>query len=918
MPWIALLAAMAAAQAAPTLRVEHFVQRAVVRNAAFAPRSTTVLRICGGGVAQAFPGERPSQEQLANWLLDVDAITVDADDLPFWMEVAHDQIRLLSTNARDRDGQRLGKPFLVRELGSVRLALLAVIARPLAVGSADEPVAALQAVLPDARKESDAQLVVVDGDVATAAAILRAVPQLAGAIATSDRRVQPRIRRGDAAFVVQSPTGGTGLGQLDLSFADARLHADAHRFVAPHLDSWGQQRQERWLAGTTAPVAAEDDAGLTPRGLAGIGIDPQTVNDAITRGAEFLWQELGRETGYGQPLGSRAEHVLAALALVHTGLHERSAGFDLAVQKVLRTREVPSLGTYGAGLFAMLIEAYAAPQYYGRLRETARWLVEAQSASGSWTYHPEVPATLCNDPDQRILQVTGGQPLDGKPEPQAEWQRQLPWTAQLPGDNSLSQFALLGLRAAQRGGVPVPAETWRRAAGWYRRGQRQNGGFGYGADGSDAYGSMTLAGICSLAICAHMLGEPDFGTDIGVRRGLAWMRKNFAIDKNPENGSYLHYYLYSLERTGRILDREFVAGHEWYALGVRQLLALRKPDGSWEATGGGETPLIATSFALLFLTRATRQLHVELARGGNGTLVTAAQAPPDSRFYVVLDASGSMLAQLGERSKFDVARSAVQELLAALPARQPVALRAYGHRRRAVDKDADLDTELLLPMQPLDHAEFAKRLAALRARGKTPLARSLQEAAVDLAGVAGQGPLVVILLTDGGEDTMPRQDPVAATAALAKLPNLELHVVGFDIQREDWVQQLRGIAAAAHGTWWSAGADDLARDLRNAVLRTPDHFIVTDAQGREVARGHFGDRVTLPEGRYHFATEFGGKPFAADLWINTEAETAVVFAGSQAMQVVQGRTGAGLCPGCGRELGSEARFCSHCGAPAAR
>jgi hypothetical protein len=70
----------------------------------------------------------------------------------------------------------------------------------------------------------------------------------------------------------------------------------------------------------------------------------------------------------------------------------------------------------------------------------------------------------------------------------------------------------------------------------------------------------------------------------------------------------------------------------------------------------------------------------------------------------------------------------------------------------------------------------------------------------------------------------------------------------------------------------------------------------------------------LPEGRYRLSTTFGGKAFASDLWINTEADTAVVFAGAAALAVVQGQSGLPLCAACGKPLAADARFCASCGA----
>jgi hypothetical protein len=898
------------AQAPQRLRIDHFVQRGTSCEAALSWRESIALRICCGGAAEAFAGKAPAQEVLQQWLQGTDVIAASAADLPFWASAPHDSLALCATNVRDRDGLALGRPFVVKSAGNTRVAVFAVVTGSLPQGfTAEDPAAAVRAALPAAQKDSDAALVVVDGDFATARALLAACPGLAGAIVTGERRCSPALRASEGRFLVQSPPGGTALGQLSLLWDGKALHAESHRFAPVFLDAAGQEQEARLRKALSPEVPAEDDAGMQAHGLAGVGIDGARVNEAIERGAAFLQKQLATERASGARLGSDQSHVLMALALVHAGVHERNQDFDRELRRYLQEREVSTLGVYQAGLYCMLIEAYGRPEFYGRLRAAARYLVEGQSARGSWGYSPAVDPALCNDPDRTVLQVSGGVALSGTPEPVPEWQRQTPWNAHEDGDNSVSQFALLGLRSAQNCSVPVPKETWQRAAGWYQRGQRQGGTHGYQLTGSDGYGSMTLAGICGLAITAHELGNKDFAKAESVRKGLGWMRAHFAVDKNPESGSYLFYYLYSLERTGRILDREVLCGREWYALGVQHLLALQKADGSWDNQAGGELPPLATSFALLFLTRSTQQLAVELKRGGSGNLLTHARAAPGSRLYVILDASGSMLETMQGRTKFELAREAVEEVLATLPPGPQVALRVYGHRKRSVDQGAENDTELLLPFQPFDREVFFAKLRSLRARGRTPLHLSLTEALKDLKG-GGSGPTSVVLLTDGGDDC--RRDPVPAAAELGKA-GVRLHVVGFDIQREDWQRQLRAMAEKGHGDYFPCAGVELASELRAAVLQAPAGFKLCDDAGAVVKEARFGETLHLPEGHYRLETRFSGTEFAASFWINTEATTAVVFDGSAAMAVRQGASGELLCPSCQKPVAKGAKFCGQCG-----
>jgi hypothetical protein len=49
----------------------------------------------------------------------------------------------------------------------------------------------------------------------------------------------------------------------------------------------------------------------------------------------------------------------------------------------------------------------------------------------------------------------------------------------------------------------------------------------------------------------------------------------------------------------------FVGTHDWYREGADALLEEQKPSGEWPAGGGAENRYVQTSFALLFLKRAT-------------------------------------------------------------------------------------------------------------------------------------------------------------------------------------------------------------------------------------------------------------------------------------------------------------------------
>jgi len=679
---------------------------------------------------------------------------------------------------------------------------------------------------------------------------------------------------------------------------------------------------------------------MQPKGLAGVGLKPEQVNAAIDRGAEALWKLRTEDaTKHGNRFGAKLgyDHLIS-LALVHAGYHKKNPEFDAELRKMLATTEPERLGTYGAGCYIMLIEAYGDGFFLPKLRQTVRCLLESQGPKGSWGYTAVAPPQALRDPNaERVLQVRGGLPLEGEGALGTPMKRLGKYDKDYDGDNSTSQYALLGLWAGTKSKVPVEPQAWKQALAAYRERQAEDGGWNYTT--GRGYGSMTCAGVCAVALARHHLGEASPAADEAVERGLAWLADHFTVTKHAEGSDqHLFYYLYSLERVGRILDTEFIGPHEWYPLGARYLVDNQKSDGTW---GGGnyEDPEVATPFALLFLTRATTTLNPEQKRGGDGKLRTDVAVAPGHQIYIILDCSGSMLEEMDGRQKFQIAREAVTELVNSIPDNAELALRAYGHRKNARQEGADEDSELLIPMGKLDRKAVAAKLAGLRARGKTPLALSLKEAAQDVGRYANDPnkPVTVVLLTDGGEDTRGRQDPVASAAAIGKLPGISLQVVGFDINRPDWTEQLQGIAASGKGQYLTAAkADTLLRELKSAVFRVPDTFVVTTAKGQPVLTAPFGTEKVLHEGEYRLTTTFGGKRYAEPFWINTDATTAVVFDASKVGVDKAGQAvaetdaapaapapaedpvpvkpaGRKFCTNCGAPLAPNAKFCTKCG-----
>jgi Ca-activated chloride channel family protein len=183
----------------------------------------------------------------------------------------------------------------------------------------------------------------------------------------------------------------------------------------------------------------------------------------------------------------------------------------------------------------------------------------------------------------------------------------------------------------------------------------------------------------------------------------------------------------------------------------------------------------------------------------------AQTADTRNRAVIVLDASKSMNEDAGNGgTRLDAAKKAVGTLVGRLPEGVPLGLRVYGSKvSEASRAEGCQDTELTVPVGPLDKTALTSTVNALQGKGRTPIGRSLLAVPDDLGAAEGQRS--VVLITDGGDNCAP-PDPCKAAAQVAKRGvDLSISVVGFQVN--DRVQkQLRCIAAAGGGSY--VGVDD--------------------------------------------------------------------------------------------------------------
>ncbi len=334
----------------------------------------------------------------------------------------------------------------------------------------------------------------------------------------------------------------------------------------------------------------------------GRNVDSTLVQKSLKRGTDYIWSVQAPDGGwpeYRLQQQNCGVSSLVVLALLNCGENPESARMRKALNYL---RRMPPVATYSVALQTMAFCAAAtdSKEDMQLIERNCRWLLETQLANGGWSY------------------PSGG------------------------GDPSNSQFALLALYEAQRLGTRLAdnerdnREAWRKcfesAEKYWHEIQNDDGSFPYA---NDSRGSMTCAGIASMIITSSALnsleatvdgnairccGEVDERQD-RLQKAVRWMGSHFDILRNPGADGYHFYYLYALERAGRMTGNRFFNSHDWYREGATILVQLQDPTSGFYRSDSAyekQEHVVNTAFGLLFLSKGKRQIVISRLEHGRG------------------------------------------------------------------------------------------------------------------------------------------------------------------------------------------------------------------------------------------------------------------------------------------------------------
>ena len=364
------------------------------------------------------------------------------------------------------------------------------------------------------------------------------------------------------------------------------------------------------------------------------------ITQARLKGVEFLkskqldegsWEFAGHEVGVT---------ALCTLALLENGIPQSDSLIEKGHRYIKRnTKELGS--TYDIALAIVLLSRLDEYGNKQMIRDLGARLIAGQNVGGGWSYTcpAKVTSLILANPESRPKAPEG------------------------VGDNSCTQFAVLGLWTASRTGLDID-QPMAAVARRFRTTQNSDGGWPYTSAVANAGdktaipnpsgSAMTFAGLFSLTVARanklrKQLEEREISGDDKSKSSAAGSKKSTAgatkktdakkddkaddkkepaaetSEKSGETSTLMNdpifskglakagefvqgadearYFLWTIERLGVLLNLEKLGGVDWFAKGANILLKTQQPDGSWPEVHN-DKGLSQTAFSILFLRKA--------------------------------------------------------------------------------------------------------------------------------------------------------------------------------------------------------------------------------------------------------------------------------------------------------------------------
>jgi len=206
---------------------------------------------------------------------------------------------------------------------------------------------------------------------------------------------------------------------------------------------------------------------------------------------------------------------------------------------------------------------------------------------------------------------------------------------------------------------------------------------------------------------------------------------------------------------------------------------------------------------------------------------------------IILDGSGSMVQEIGGKTKIDIAKEVILNVVNEILSKAPdtsIGLRVYGHQSDRKDHNCQ-DTKLEIPIGKIDISLFQNKLNTIKPKGYTLIAYSLKSAIKDFPKNESN---YIILLTDGEETCGGDITNIAYELKKVRVP---VHAVGYKLTGKE-KETITPISTITGGKYFDAeDKEGLALALKkitsNVINVIPSHSTFPTNKGSMLFSGSF-------------------------------------------------------------------------------
>ena len=567
--------------------------------------------------------------------------------------------------------------------------------------------------------------------------------------------------------------------------------------------------------------------GLSLMAFVGADCVPKDYTNNITKAVEFIKSQYQPSSGYEQGSQKQAlkggligranpiyEHGIATLALAETLVETNDLSLEPiiedAIQMILKAQNTENKPEFLKGPITPDSKHY-----------------------GGWRYNPE----------------------------------------SVDSDLSVSGWPILALKAVLNAGFAVPEWSLQKALEFVGACyDERDGSFGYMAEGSG--NSCVRAGIGAL--CLQLIANKN---DPRIPPALRFMQNNPPVwnKEDPGNGYPFYYWYYGTRAMVNEGGEDWRIWKDWMC---RLLVDNQNDDGSWSGDQSEKNmPIYTTALGALMLELCCGHLPIymreRVPRPGQVEVMfePGAEKQAATNVELILDASNSMWGQIEGVAKITIAKDVLEQIINGLPDEMNVGLRLYGHRYGLNDRRACQDTELKVPIGPIDKAVLIDIIKIIQPKGKTPLVYSVLQTGDDFKDIPNGS---IILITDGIESCDGDINSIAPVLKESGI-ELKLHIVGFDIKEAEARAELEAIAKSTEGTYLDAkDSQELLSSLEQTLTI---EFEILDEKGQVKTKGTVGgEPLRLMEGSYTLRLLVEPEPFEAEITVKPGQKTKIILA----------------------------------------